>query len=72
MIAIVENDELLGYNVSLGGGLGKTFGMDETYARLGDVIGYVSKDKVLQVVEEIVKVQRDYGNRENRKLSRLT
>ncbi len=71
LIAIVENDELLGYNVSLGGGLGKTFGMDETYARLGDVIGYVSKDKVLQVVEEIVKVQRDYGNRENRKLSRL-
>nr|WP_321451109.1 NADPH-dependent assimilatory sulfite reductase hemoprotein subunit [uncultured Carboxylicivirga sp.] len=71
LIAIVENDQLLGYNVAVGGGMGKTYGMSETYARLADVIGYIPKDKALEVIEEIVKVQRDYGNRSNRKLARL-
>ena len=71
LIAIVDKDQLLGYNVVVGGGMGKTYGVAETYARLADAVGYVSKDKALQVIEEIVKVQRDYGNRENRKLSRL-
>ena len=71
LIAIVENDKLLGYNVAVGGGLGMTFGMEETYPRLADVIGYVSKDKALRLIEEIVKIQRDYGNRNNRKLARF-
>lgn len=71
LIAIVKDRQLLGYNVAVGGGMGKTYGMPETYARLADVIGFVPKDKALEVVEEIVKVQRDFGNRENRKLSRL-
>jgi len=71
LIAIVENDQLLGYNVAVGGGMGKTYGMPETYPRLADVIGFVTKDKALAVIEEIVKVQRDFGNRENRKQARL-
>ena len=71
LIAIVKDDELLGYNVAVGGGMGKTYGMEETYPRLADVIGFVTKDKALTVIEEIVKVQRDFGNRENRKLARL-
>lgn len=71
LIAIVENDELVGYNLAVGGGLGMTFGMDETYPRLGDVIGFVSKKDALKVIEEVVTIQRDYGNRENRKLSRF-
>ncbi|MBS2101004.1 NADPH-dependent assimilatory sulfite reductase hemoprotein subunit [Carboxylicivirga linearis] len=71
LIAIVKDDVLLGYNVAVGGGMGKTYGMEETYPRLADVIGFVSKDKALTVIEEIVKVQRDFGNRENRKLARL-
>ncbi|TRX65973.1 NADPH-dependent assimilatory sulfite reductase hemoprotein subunit [Carboxylicivirga sp. M1479] len=71
LIAIVEKDELIGYNVAVGGGMGKTYGMPETYARLADVIGFVTKDKALDVVEEIVKIQRDFGNRENRKQARL-
>nr|WP_321408748.1 NADPH-dependent assimilatory sulfite reductase hemoprotein subunit [uncultured Carboxylicivirga sp.] len=71
LIAIVEKDELIGYNVAVGGGMGKTYGLTETYPRLADVIGFVKKDKALHVVEEIVKVQRDFGNRENRKLARL-
>ncbi|WP_430813570.1 NADPH-dependent assimilatory sulfite reductase hemoprotein subunit [Carboxylicivirga sp. RSCT41] len=71
LIAIVENDELKGYNIAVGGGMGKTYGMPETYPRLADVLGYVAKEKALQVIEEIVKIQRDFGNRENRKLARL-
>ncbi len=71
LIAIVEKGKLLGYNVAVGGGMGKTYGVAETYPRLADVIGFVAKEKALQVLEEIVRIQRDYGNRENRKLARL-
>jgi len=71
LIAIESDNQLLGYNVAIGGGMGKTYGMPETYPRLADVIGFVHKDKALQVVEEIVKIQRDFGNRENRKQARL-
>ncbi|MCG8582336.1 MAG: NADPH-dependent assimilatory sulfite reductase hemoprotein subunit [Bacteroidales bacterium] len=71
LIAIVEDNELKGYNIAAGGGMGKTYGMPETYPRLADVIGYIPKEEALQVVEEIVKIQRDFGNRENRKLARL-
>lgn len=48
-----------------------TFGMEESYPRLADLIGYVEIEDALKVIEEIVKVQRDYGNRENRKLARF-
>jgi len=71
LIAIGEGDRLVGFNVAVGGGMGMTFGMESTYPRLADVIGYVSKGDALKLVEEIVKIQRDYGNRENRKLSRF-
>lgn len=71
LIAIGDGAKLLGYNVAVGGGMGMTFGMENTYPRLADVIGFVPKDNALQLIEEIVKIQRDYGNRENRKLSRF-
>ncbi len=71
LIAIADGDKLIGYNVAVGGGMGMTFGMENTYPRLADIIGFVRKEDALKLVEEIVKVQRDYGNRENRKLSRL-
>lgn len=71
LIAIEKEGQLLGYNVAIGGGMGKTYGMPETYPRLADVIGYVPKEQALPVIEEVVKIQRDFGNRENRKLARL-
>jgi sulfite reductase (NADPH) hemoprotein beta-component len=71
LIAIEENGQLLGFNVAVGGGMGMTFGMPETYPRLGDIIGYVPADKVVDVCEKVVTIQRDWGNRENRKFSRL-
>jgi sulfite reductase (NADPH) hemoprotein beta-component len=71
LIGIVENNVLLGYNIAIGGGMGMTFGNDATYPRLASVIGYVSKEKILDVAEKIILVQRDNGNREDRKLSRF-
>ncbi|PRY01228.1 sulfite reductase (NADPH) hemoprotein beta-component [Pontibacter ummariensis] len=71
LIAIEENGVLLGFNVCVGGGLGSTFGDQTTYARLADVIGFVPKDKVVEVSETVIAIQRDYGNRANRKNARL-
>ncbi|MGV8090461.1 MAG: assimilatory sulfite reductase (NADPH) hemoprotein subunit [Mangrovibacterium sp.] len=70
-IAIREDDVLTGYNVTVGGGLGSTFGIPQTYPRLGDVIGFCTPEQAVDVAEKVVLVQRDYGNRQDRKLARL-
>lgn len=71
LIAIEQDGQLLGYNVVAGGGLGMTFGMNETFPRLADMLGFVENQDVVKVCEAIITTQRDNGNRENRKLSRL-
>ncbi len=72
LIAIIENDKLQGFNIAIGGGLSTTHGNDETYARLATVIGFTnSEEKTLKAIYEILTVQRDYGNRSDRKLARL-
>ncbi|MBF0594621.1 MAG: NADPH-dependent assimilatory sulfite reductase hemoprotein subunit, partial [Candidatus Omnitrophica bacterium] len=71
LIAVVDKGVLLGFNVSAGGGMGSTFGMPETFPRLGNVLGFVPKDNVIAVCETILLIQKDNGNRSNRKLSRL-
>ena len=71
LIAIEENGNLLGFNVAAGGGFGTTFGMPETYPRLADVLGFAPTAQILDVVEKIVLIQRDNGDRTNRKQARL-
>jgi len=71
LVAISENNKLIGYNIIAGGGMGNTFGDDRTYPRLGNTIGFYKKEDALKIIEEIVKIQRDYGNREDRKIARL-
>ena len=71
LIAIAQADKLLGFNVAVGGGLGMTFGRDDTYPRLADTIGFCTPEQVLDVCYHIVAIQRDYGNRTDRKLSRF-
>lgn len=72
LIAIIENNELKGFNIAIGGGLSSTHGNPEHYARLATVIGFVdSEEKALKAVYEIVTVQRDFGNRSDRKKARL-
>lgn len=70
-VAIVENNKITGYNVVVGGGLGSTFGMPETYPRLGTVIGACLPEQAVDVAEKVVLVQRDFGDRKNRKQARL-
>ncbi len=72
LIAVIENNKLLGFNIAIGGGLSTTHGNAETYARLATVIGFTdSEEKTLKAIYEILTVQRDYGNRSDRKLARL-
>lgn len=71
LIAIEKGGELIGYNIAAGGGLGMTFGMPETYPRLASVLGFVSRENLLKAVESIVTIQRDWGDRENRKQARM-
>lgn len=71
LIAIVEQDRIIGYNVVVGGGMGMTHGEPETYPRTGDVIGFCKPEHVVDVAEKVVTVQRDYGDRSNRKHARL-
>jgi sulfite reductase (NADPH) hemoprotein beta-component len=71
LVAISDNGKLLGYNVLVGGGMGTSFGKPDTYPRLGDVIGFCSRENVVDVAEKVVLVQRDNGNRSNRKTARL-
>jgi sulfite reductase (NADPH) hemoprotein beta-component len=61
----------VGFNVSVGGGMGMTHGETDTYPRLGDVLGFIVPDDVLAVAEAIVTTQRDFGDRSNRKHARL-
>ena len=70
-IAIVENGECVGFNIAVGGGMGMTHGMEHTFPRVADIIGFVTVEQAVEAAEAVVKVQRDYGNREDRKLSRL-
>ncbi len=72
LIAIIKNNKLTGYNISIGGGLSSTHGNPATYPRLGTVIGFVSgEENILKTIYEIVAIQRDYGNRSDRSLARL-
>jgi len=66
-----DSDQLHGFNIYVGGGLGATHNNPDTFPLLAKPLGYISADKIIDVVEKIVLVQRDYGDRENRKHARM-
>jgi sulfite reductase (NADPH) hemoprotein beta-component len=70
-IAIVEDGRLVGFNLTVGGGLGATHGDPKTYPRLADVAGFLPVEALLPVAEAVVTTQRDHGDRTNRKHARL-
>ncbi|MPZ57370.1 MAG: NADPH-dependent assimilatory sulfite reductase hemoprotein subunit [Rhizobiales bacterium] len=71
-IAIVDaKGEIEGWNVTVGGGLGMTHGEPETYPRAADVMGFCRTEDAVAVAEAVVTVQRDWGDRANRKHARL-
>ncbi|MDD4864064.1 MAG: assimilatory sulfite reductase (NADPH) hemoprotein subunit [Alishewanella agri] len=66
-VAIAEHGKLIGFNVLVGGGLAMTFGDTSTYPRRAEELGFIGLEHVLKVAEHVVTVQRDYGDRVNRK-----
>src|SRR5690606_5128978 len=70
-LVVVEEGGLAGFNVLVGGGLGQTHGKAETFPRLADPLAFVTPDQLIPVARAVVEVQRDHGNRVNRKRARL-
>ncbi|MTH51821.1 assimilatory sulfite reductase (NADPH) hemoprotein subunit [Bacillus mangrovi] len=70
-IAIVKDGQLTGFNVAIGGGMGMSHGDKETYPQLAKVIGFCKPEQILDVAEKIITIQRDYGNRSERKNARF-
>ncbi|MFT4399328.1 assimilatory sulfite reductase (NADPH) hemoprotein subunit [Bacillus sp. SW14] len=70
-IAIVEDGELIGFNVAIGGGMGMTHGDTATYPQLAKVIGFCRPEQMYDVAEKTITIQRDYGNRSVRKNARF-
>jgi sulfite reductase (ferredoxin) len=66
-----KKGKLEGFNVLAGGGLGRTHNKEDTFVRMADAIGYVSKEDVYDLVKAIVATQRDYGDRVNRRHARM-
>ncbi len=71
LMAIVEDGQIIGYNVLAGGGMGRTPSAEKTFPALAKRLTFATPAQVIAVSEAIVKVQRDYGNREDRKRARL-
>jgi sulfite reductase (NADPH) hemoprotein beta-component len=76
LIAVIEDNQLKGFNIAVGGGMSTTHGNPATYARLATVIGFIgttidTDEKLLKAIYEVVTIQRDFGNRSDRKQARL-
>ena len=70
-IAVIEGDRLLGYNVAVGGGMGRSHGNVQTYPRIADVLGFLPRERLIDVATAVLTIHRDFGDRANRKHARL-
>ena len=70
-VVIEEDGEIVGYNVVIGGGFGQTHGKTDTIARLASPLGFATADELMEVTKAVISVQRDHGNRENRRFARM-
>src|SRR5215831_7211714 len=66
-----DKGDISGWNVTVGGGMGMTHGEEDTYPRTADVVGFCKTDDAVKIAEAVVTVQRDWGDRKNRKHARL-
>lgn len=71
LVAIERDGALRGFNVLVGGGLGMTHRKPDTFPRLADLLAFVTPEEVLDVVTAIVEVQRDHGDRTDRRHARM-
>jgi sulfite reductase (ferredoxin) len=70
-LGIAENWNVVGYNVLVGGGFGTTPSAEKTFPAVAQAMAYVTPTQVLGVAEAVIKVQRDFGNRADRKVARM-
>ncbi|KAL9248367.1 hypothetical protein vseg_021696 [Gypsophila vaccaria] len=66
-----ENGEPQGFNIYVGGGMGRTHRLESTFPRLAEPLGYVPKEDILYAIKAIVVTQRENGRRDDRKYSRM-
>ncbi len=71
LMAIVENGKIIGYNVVVGGSMGCTPANKSTFPAIAKRMCFIRPEQAIDVCTAIVKVQRDYGNRADRKLARM-
>ena len=70
-LAVVDGEQIVGYNVLVGGSMGMTPAKKDTFPAVSHRLTYVTPDQVIAITEAIIKVQRDFGNRQDRKLARM-
>jgi sulfite reductase (NADPH) hemoprotein beta-component len=71
-IAIADGSgKLFGYNLAVGGGMGRSHGNAATFPRLADLIGFLPPEKVVDVAKAVLTIHRDFGDRADRKHARL-
>ena len=70
-LAVVRDGKIAGYNVSVGGGMGTTPSAKKTFPALAERMAFVTPEQAIGVAEAVIKVQRDHGNREDRKVARM-
>lgn len=71
IIALFEDQDLVGYNIAVGGGFGMTHNKPKTYPRMASPVVFVGPDELLAAAEAVIRVQRDFGDRSDRKHARL-
>ncbi|MEX2114052.1 MAG: NADPH-dependent assimilatory sulfite reductase hemoprotein subunit [Pirellulales bacterium] len=71
LMAIVENGEIVGYNVLVGGGMGVTPSAEKTFPAVAQRMAFIKPEQAVDVATAIILVQRDFGNRADRKVARL-
>ncbi|TYH36500.1 hypothetical protein ES332_D13G268800v1 [Gossypium tomentosum] len=71
VVVFDEDGEPQGFNIYVGGGMGRTHRQETTFPRLGEQLGYVPKGDILYAIKAIVATQRDHGRRDDRKYSRM-
>jgi sulfite reductase (ferredoxin) len=71
LMAICEGSQIVGYNVLVGGSFGVTPSAKKTYVAIAEPMAFIRPEQAIDVATAVIKVQRDFGNRADRKLARL-
>ncbi len=71
LIAVIDNGELLGFNVCVGGGMGQLDSREDSYPRLAEEIGFIHAEEAPAFSEIVMTIQRDFGDRKDRHRARF-